>query len=92
MSRKHLADYLDQRFNFWERQRGEAEVTVESLDDASAQEIFASLSGDLSPEHLYCDGEISATQARSKAKQFYGAANHLMSLGFKDRNKWSEFN
>ena len=34
---------------------------------AKAKIIFERLAGDLSPENLHCDGEISAAAARKKA-------------------------
>ena len=88
---KNLTTYVDDRINAWNRLSGKQEIDVNNLTVTEAEDIFATLDGDLSPENLHCDGEISAAQARRKAKLFYGAGDELLKLGFKPSNTWSEF-
>ena len=64
---------------------------VNNINQQIADRIFDSLDCDLSPENLYCDGEISVAAARRKAKLFYGAGDELLKLGFEPCNTWSEF-
>jgi len=92
MSVKHLEDYLEGRFNTWARITGKGDIiTVADIDDAKAQDIFANLSGDLSPENLHMDGEASMAQVRRNSKLYHGAGAALLKMGFVDRNKFSEF-
>ena len=67
-------------------------IDLSKLDDAMAQKIFDMLDGDLSPENLHCDGEITPTQARRKAKVLYNAGNDLLKAGYKPKSQYSEFN
>ena len=87
---KNLTEYVE-RLNAMNRIFKRPTIDLDNLTDDMAQDIFNSLDGDLSPENLHCDGEISAAQARKKAKLFYAAANELMALGFRSNEKWSEF-
>jgi len=66
-------------------------IDLDNLDATMAQDIFDSLDGDLSPENLHCDGEISRAAAGRKAKLFYGAAKELMDMGYRSNEQWSEF-
>ena len=88
---KNLTTYVDTRINSWNRITKQPLVDVNSINQKIADRIFDSLDGDLSPENLHCDGEISATAALRKAKLFYNAGNELLKLGFKPSNTWSEF-
>jgi len=87
---KNLTEYVE-RLNAMNKIFNRPTIDLDNLTDDMAQDIFNSLDGDLSPENLHCDGEISAAQARKKAKLFYAAANELMALGFRSNEKWSEF-
>jgi len=89
-SMKNLTTYVD-KINSWNRITKAPLVDVNNIDQEVADGIFDSLDFDLSPENLHCDGEISATAARRKAKLFYGAGDELLKLGFKPSNEWSEF-
>ena len=62
--------------------RPEWPMDVRSLTQKQADEIFQSLDSNMSPEHLHMDGEISAAQARKRAKIFRGAFDELCSAGF----------
>lgn len=52
------------------------------LNKAQALGLFRVLDNSMSPENLNCDGEISAANARRKAKWFTGAIADLKTLGF----------
>ena len=63
-----LEKYLDQ-LNYMRRLFNEPERPMPTNTEECA-DIFESLRCDLSPENLHCDGEITAAQARKKAKYF----------------------
>ena len=83
----YLKDYVDQSINQWHR----SPFDVANLTEEQAQEIFAMLDGDLSPENLHCDGEITAAQARRRAVQFVGAGRELIALGFLPVDVYADF-
>ena len=47
---------------------------------AEAEPIFESLEGDLSPENLCCDGEISQAAVRKKLRHFTAVHKQLESI------------
>ena len=47
------------------------------LDQQSVDKIVSQLNGDLSPENLHCDGEISAAEAGRKYKFYQQVAQEL---------------
>jgi len=53
------------RMNKWSAMFSHPEVTF-PLDAQSAQAIGAKIDGELSPENLHCDGEISHAEAMRK--------------------------
>ena len=59
-----LTDYVE-KMNSWNAIFGTGPVTF-PLDAESAQKIGDKLDGELSPENLHCDGEISHAQAMKK--------------------------
>ena len=59
-----LQNYVD-RMNKWSAIFSHPEVTF-PLDAQSAQAIGSKIDGELSPENLHCDGEISAREAQKK--------------------------
>jgi hypothetical protein len=59
-----LTNYIEQ-MNSWNSIFGTAPVNF-PLDAESAQAIGSKLDGELSPENLHCDGEISHAQAMKK--------------------------
>ena len=59
-----LQNYVD-RMNKWSAIFSHPEVTF-PLDASSAQAIGSKIDGELSPENLHCDGEISAREAQKK--------------------------
>ena len=67
-------------------------IDINAIDAELAQNMFDSIDGKLSPENLHCDGEITAAQARKKAKVLLGAAAQLQKMGYFSTCEWSEFN
>jgi hypothetical protein len=59
-----LTNYIEQ-MNSWNAIFGTGPVTF-PLDAESAQAIGSKLDGELSPENLHCDGEISSADAMRK--------------------------
>ena len=53
------------------------------LTEATAYEAFELLECELSPENLYCDGEISRTEAKKKYTFFMQVGTALVRAGFK---------
>ena len=66
---KNLNAYIDNR-NTWNSIFGTAPMTF-PLTQSNVDSIASSLDGDLSPENLHCDGEISAREAQKKYN-YYG--------------------
>ena len=65
---KALKEYIDRR-NQWNAIFGSAPTTF-PLSQKAVDEIARQLDGDLSPENLHCDGEISVAEANRKYR-FY---------------------
>jgi len=61
---------------------GEETVEIDSITTEQATRLFHKLDGEMSPENLHMDGEITATEARARAKMFMGAVADLERLGF----------
>jgi hypothetical protein len=59
-----LTDYVE-KMNSWDAIFGTGPVTF-PLDAQGAQKIGNKLDGELSPENLHCDGEISHAEAMRK--------------------------
>ena len=59
-----LQNYVD-RMNKWSAIFSHPEITF-PLDAQSAQAIGSKIDGELSPENLHCDGEISPREAQKK--------------------------
>jgi len=57
-------------------------LDINALTQADATALYQKLDGNMSPENLHCDGEISAAEARRRAKMFTGAAADLDRMGF----------
>ena len=72
---RHLVDYIDQR-NAWMAIFDKDEIAF-PLTQAGADAIVDRLDGDLSPENLHCDGEISQSQAMAKYRFYKLVAQEL---------------
>ena len=57
---------------------GHAKLSIRNAQDR--QTIAELIDSRLSPEHLHCDGEISAAEARSKYQFLAQAARQLMAV------------
>ena len=66
---KNLQTYIDQK-NAWGNIFNKPGIAF-PLSQSQVDGLARSLDGDLSPENLHCDGEISATQAQNKYN-YYG--------------------
>ena len=72
---RHLADYMEQRSR-WLALFNKESITF-PLTQESVDTLVSQLNGDLSPENLHCDGEISASQARAKYEFYSAVAQEL---------------
>ena len=61
-----LEQYVDQ-MNRWNSIFGKSEMAF-PLTQSNANDLMNKIAGELSPENLHCDGEISPAQARTKAQ------------------------
>lgn len=82
---RNLKVYVD-NVNRWAKLFGDTEINVNNIDEEAAQRLFQKIDGDLSPENLCCDGELSMAQVRRKAKMLRGTIADLEKLGFTPRN------
>jgi len=72
-----LNNYVAQK-NSWIAIFGKAPMSLDSAEDRKA--IARHIEGELSPENLHCDGEISPAQAMKKYKQLTTVARQLQQL------------
>lgn len=79
---KRFQDYID-KMNHWNGIFGKDEMTF-PLSQSDVDALGGKLSNELSPENLYCDGEISRSQAQRKY-------NKLMNV-VKDLNAYAKKN
>ena len=70
-----LTNYVEQ-LNSWNAIFGKSGIEF-PLDAQSAQAIGSKLDGELSPENLHCDGEISHAQAMKKYNFLTGVLDEL---------------
>lgn len=82
MSRKHLIDIIE-RENFFRSFNKEKPLSIDTLTKADADKLYDSIDMGMSPENLHCDGEISLSAARAKARAYMGAVKELQKMGFK---------
>jgi len=73
---RHLADYMEQRRSWMKIFDKETDLTFPLTQD-TVKHVVDLLNGDLSPENLHCDGEISPQQARAKYDFFKLVAEEL---------------
>lgn len=79
---RNLTKYVED-INRWAAIFGEGrDIDVNNLNEELAHKLFQRLEGDLSPENLCCDGELSISQVRRKAKMLHGAVADLKWLGY----------
>jgi len=73
----NLNTYVD-RINKFARIFGKRQLTLDSAADR--KQIAEGLEGDLSPENLTCDGELSASQVRQRAKFLNACIKELAAI------------
>ena len=63
-----LRNYLD-TYNSWQKifDPNHKTINIGNMRQKDVDTIAGRLDGDMSPENLHCDGEISAAAARAKA-------------------------
>lgn len=81
MSKQALQSVIDNE-SFWAKLRGEEPMDINSLTEAQANKLYDSIDAGMSPENLHCDGEITISQARAKARTYNAAVKELKSMGF----------
>ena len=64
--------------NDWRKLFGNRELSIETPE--GRQHVAELIDNQLSPENLYCDGEISHTEAQMKYRMLSGAAKDLMKI------------
>lgn len=72
--------------NWWANAKGKPEMKINSLSDDDAQKIYVHIDTGLSPENLYCDGEISHSAAQAKYRAYHNAIKELNKRGFVARD------
>ena len=72
---RNLKKYVDQS-NEWDAIFGKPEM-VYPLDQDGVTRVANCLDGEMSPENLHCDGEISHRQAQAKANFYYAVFDEL---------------
>ena len=81
MSKAHLNSVIE-RENMFRKWREEEPLTINTLTKEDADKLYESIDCGMSPENLHCDGEISVSAARAKARAYMGAVAELQKMGF----------
>jgi len=74
---KELKAYVE-KANQWNAIFKGPQYSLSSATDR--QKLADKISGDLSPEHLTCDGELPAATVRARHKQLTTVAKQLLAL------------
>jgi hypothetical protein len=77
MKTSYLTQYVDHK-NAFASIFKQPHLSLQNAQDR--QRIAQMLDGDLSPENLTCDGELSRAQVNRKYRELSGAAKELMAL------------
>lgn len=72
---KRFQDYVTEK-NFWAKVTGQYVIEF-PLSQDDADKIGQSLSSDLSPENLHCDGERPYAQAVARGRKLHGVVKDL---------------
>lgn len=78
---KYLTRFVSEQ-NLWNNMFDRELIDLSKMDDVLAQKLFGMLEGELSPENLCCDGELSHARVRVKATRLNGAVKDLERLGY----------
>jgi hypothetical protein len=88
MSKQALRKVIEQH-NFFAKWAEKPEININDLykitdeNITTANELYDSIEGHLSPENLHCDGEISRTEAMKKYRMYMGAVDQLVKMGYR---------
>jgi len=68
-----LHQYVAQH-NSWQKifDKSHVDIDINNITQAQAHSLIMKLDGEMSPENLHCDGEITYAQAQAKA-DYYNA-------------------
>jgi hypothetical protein len=72
-----IEQYVDQK-NSWGKMFGQKPLSLMNAKDR--QKIAESIDGDLSPENLTCDGELSRSAVQARYRMLTRAAQELQSI------------
>ena len=72
---KRFQNYIDGKNRWFELVGGE--LITFPLSQYNVNKLVGSISNELSPENLCCDGEISPTQARARGKLLSNVLNDI---------------
>lgn len=76
---QNLSQYIE-RINIFRELFKEEPIDINSLSTSDISSIKSKLESDLSPENLFCDGEISGQEARNKEMFLYSVHKELETL------------
>ena len=91
---ENLKSYINDYINLWSRFSGKPEMEFPPTKEEDVIEILDSIEGNLSPENLHCDGEISHAEANRKYKYFMRVQQELVQLvrSYRTTNAWNSQN
>lgn len=85
---RYLTRFVSEQ-NLWNNMFDRELIDLSKMDDVLAQKLFGMLEGELSPENLCCDGELSSARVKVKATRLNGAVKDLEDLGYtQDPPSW----
>ena len=70
------------RINLFREFQNKELIDIDNLTREDADALFNQIDSMMSPENLHCDGEISITAARKKARALESAIKTLLDMGF----------
>lgn len=73
---QNLKTFIEQQ-NRWNAIFGKPAMNFQGLTQNEIKDLARSIDSQLSPENLHCDGEISASQARSKYRSLMAVVKDL---------------
>jgi hypothetical protein len=80
-----LRKYLNER-NHWRSLMKQPDLKIAFMTEAEAREVAQMIEGDLSPENLCCDGELSERDTQYRFEYLKRVQSDLKCLAV--QNKW----
>ena len=73
-----LEQYVAQH-NSWQKifDKAHVDIDINNMSKLQADELIRKLDGEMSPENLHCDGEISASEAHAKGNRLMHVVDDL---------------